>query len=160
MLRAGRTQKTRREEPGGFSVLATSYSRTTYRRTTIGAAAFHCRVRNGNGWGHCAMITRGPSRTGGSSLSRRASRRQTLMTRAIPSRSGKVNRPYLNLFQRTLNSQPSTSSLISTYRVWNKHFKASFCLRSFDLICLQPRIASGQRNRKANDQAKRVISIT
>ena len=44
--------------PVGFLVLATSYSRTAYRRTTIGAAAFHCRVRNGNGWGHCAIITR------------------------------------------------------------------------------------------------------
>lgn len=42
----------------GVSVLATSYSRTTYRCTTIGAAAFHFRVRNGNGWGHCARITR------------------------------------------------------------------------------------------------------
>src|SRR5438309_8109592 len=50
------------ETSGG--VLATSYSRTAYRRTTIGAAAFHCRVRNGNGWGHCATVTRGPSRTG------------------------------------------------------------------------------------------------
>ena len=39
-------------------ILATSYSRAAYRRTTIGAAAFHCRVRNGNGWGHCALITR------------------------------------------------------------------------------------------------------
>ena len=46
----------------GRLVLATSYSRTTYRRTTIGAAAFHFRVRNGNGWGHCAMITRNLSR--------------------------------------------------------------------------------------------------
>src|SRR4029077_3339691 len=46
----------------GFSVLATSYSRTAYRRTTIGAAAFHCRVRNGNGWGHCASVTREESR--------------------------------------------------------------------------------------------------
>ena len=27
-------------------------------RTIIGAAAFHFRVRNGNGWGHCARITR------------------------------------------------------------------------------------------------------
>ncbi len=45
------------ETSGG--VLATSYSRTAYRRTTIGAAAFHCRVRNGNGWGHCATVTRG-----------------------------------------------------------------------------------------------------
>jgi hypothetical protein len=35
-----------------------SYSRTTYRSTTIGAAAFHFRVRNGNGWDHCATITR------------------------------------------------------------------------------------------------------
>lgn len=42
----------------GRFVLATSYSRTTYRRTTIGAAAFHFRVRNGNGWGHCARVTR------------------------------------------------------------------------------------------------------
>jgi hypothetical protein len=49
----------------GRLVLATSYSRTTYRRTTIGAAAFHCRVRNGNGWCHCAMITRVRNRTGG-----------------------------------------------------------------------------------------------
>jgi hypothetical protein len=42
----------------GCSVLATSYSRTACRRTTIGAAAFHCRVRNGNGWCHCATVTR------------------------------------------------------------------------------------------------------
>ena len=39
-------------------LLATSYFRTTYRSTIIGAAAFHFRVRNGNGWGHCARITR------------------------------------------------------------------------------------------------------
>ena len=43
----------------GEGILATSYFRTTLRRTIIGAAAFHFRVRNGNGWGHCAMITRG-----------------------------------------------------------------------------------------------------
>ena len=35
-------------------ILATTYSRTTYRSTTIGSAAFHFRVRNGNGWDHCA----------------------------------------------------------------------------------------------------------
>src|SRR6266705_1551189 len=56
-------QKTKRPlfalTDNGRLVLATSYSRTTYRCTTIGAAAFHFRVRNGNGWGHCAMITRG-----------------------------------------------------------------------------------------------------
>ena len=38
--------------------LATSYFRVTYRYTIIGAAAFHFRVRNGNGWCHCAGITR------------------------------------------------------------------------------------------------------
>ena len=42
----------------GHSVLATSYSRTAYRRTTIGAAAFHFRVRNGNGWDRYAIVTR------------------------------------------------------------------------------------------------------
>src|SRR5438309_6487099 len=57
------------ETSGG--VLATSYSRTAYRCTTIGAAAFHCRVRNGNGWGHCAIVTRVRNRTGVSLLSQR-----------------------------------------------------------------------------------------
>src|SRR5467141_555835 len=51
-------QNAHRDKPGGHLVLATSYSRTAYRRTTIGAAAFHCRVRNGNGWCHCATVTR------------------------------------------------------------------------------------------------------
>src|SRR5438128_3318201 len=70
-------------DPVGI-VLATSYSRTAYRRTTIGAAAFHCRVRNGNGWGHCAIVTRdpsrigGPSRTGGFGASRRRGSLETM----------------------------------------------------------------------------------
>ena len=46
--------------------LATTYSRMTCRQTTIGAAAFHFRVRDGNGWFHRAMVTRsgaqGPER--------------------------------------------------------------------------------------------------
>ena len=42
----------------GSLTLAMPYSRTPLRCTTIGAAAFHCRVRNGDGWFHCAMITR------------------------------------------------------------------------------------------------------
>src|SRR5438105_8914187 len=42
----------------GYSVLATSYSRTACRSTTIEAAAFHCRVRNGYRWGHGASATR------------------------------------------------------------------------------------------------------
>lgn len=43
---------------GGCNTLATSYFRGPYRPTIIGATVFHFRVRNGNGWGHCAMITR------------------------------------------------------------------------------------------------------
>ena len=48
----------------GAGILATSYFRATYRSTIIGAAAFHFRVRNGNGWFHCAMVTRGPGWVG------------------------------------------------------------------------------------------------
>ena len=44
-------------EPGIY--LATTYSHKTYRLTTIGAAAFHVRVRNGTGWFHRALVTRG-----------------------------------------------------------------------------------------------------
>ena len=58
----------------GHFVLAMSYSRAAYRRTTIGAAAFHFRVRNGNGWDHCAIITRVRNRTGNSLLSQRRER--------------------------------------------------------------------------------------
>ena len=58
----------------GLLVLATSYSRTACRRTTLGAAAFHFRVRNENGWGHCAIVTRVRSRTGNSLLSQRRER--------------------------------------------------------------------------------------
>lgn len=36
---------------------AATYSCGTYRPTTIGAAAFHFRVRNGTGWDHCALAT-------------------------------------------------------------------------------------------------------
>jgi hypothetical protein len=43
---------------GRSVTLATSYFRATYRSTIIGAAAFHFRVRNGNGWDHRARITR------------------------------------------------------------------------------------------------------
>src|SRR5213080_3379721 len=92
----------------GHFVLATSYSRTTYRRTTIGSAAFHFRVRNGNGWGHCAMITRGPSRTGISLvMQRRTDEAASLVTNSSKDRSA--------------------DSLISTYRKLFQQFKASFC---------------------------------
>src|SRR5690349_8040002 len=61
-LEPRRTQKKRSPAPCFHRrrgvTLATSYFRTTYRGTIIGAAAFHFRVRNGNGWSHCAGITR------------------------------------------------------------------------------------------------------
>ena len=60
----GKENKKPDEKLTGVLVLATSYSRTAYRRTTIGAAAFHFRVRNGNGWCHHANVTRGAKRTG------------------------------------------------------------------------------------------------
>src|SRR3954447_19795416 len=67
---------------GGEGILATSYFRTPLRRTIIGAAAFHFRVRNGNGWGHCAMITRVRNRTGISLRSqRRRHEAESLMTK-------------------------------------------------------------------------------
>jgi hypothetical protein len=42
----------------GSYILATTYSRKTCRQTTIGAIAFHFRVRDGNGWFRSAMVTR------------------------------------------------------------------------------------------------------
>lgn len=38
--------------------LAATYSRGTYRTTTIGNAVFHGRVRDGNGWDHSFMATK------------------------------------------------------------------------------------------------------
>jgi hypothetical protein len=45
--------------PGKY--LAATYSHRTCRPNTIGAAAFHFRVRNGTGWFHRALATRGRS---------------------------------------------------------------------------------------------------
>src|SRR5438445_1597104 len=103
----------------GHSTLATSYSRTAYRRTTIGAAAFHCRVRNGNGWDHCAIVTRGPSRAGAVSVLR--TEKPTRISGDGVRRGG---RPTISLskehdFQspiRNRKSAISSGSLISTYR--------------------------------------------
>ena len=38
--------------------LAATYSRRTYRTTTIGPAVFDGRVRNGNGSDHCGIATK------------------------------------------------------------------------------------------------------
>jgi hypothetical protein len=63
------------KEPGEY--LATTYSHRTCRPTTIGAAAFHFRVRNGTGWFHRALVTRGRP------LSKRAGTPATSSLRSI-----------------------------------------------------------------------------
>jgi hypothetical protein len=103
----GKESKMPDEKLTGHLVLATSYSRKAYRRTTIGAAAFHFRVRNGNGWCHYAIVTRVRNRTGGSLLSQRASAKPSLWRL----RTIEVNRHYLN-FERTINSQLNHYRLI------------------------------------------------
>ena len=101
----------------GQFVLAMSYSRAAYRRTTIGAAAFHFRVRNGNGWDHCAIITRVRNRTGNSLLSQRRKREAESL--------GTFVNPLYQNFERTefpignRKSKIFTSSLVSTYRKTN-----------------------------------------
>ena len=133
----GKESKMPDEKLTGHLVLATSYSRTAYRRTTIGAAAFHFRVRNGNGWCHYAIVTRVRDRTGGSLLSQRRRREaESLGTRAI-----EVNRPCLKIrFQK--NNQLSADPLISTYRssfrlrTADATTELRFVLRSFGLLCL------------------------
>lgn len=51
------------ETVGRVNSLATTYSHAAFHRTTIGATAFHFRVRDGTGWCHCAMVTRIPPRS-------------------------------------------------------------------------------------------------
>src|SRR5438309_9958245 len=92
------------ETSGG--VLATSYSRTAYRRTLGGAAAFHCRVRNGNGWGHCAIVTRVRCRTGGIAASQRDKPMSISGDRVRrggrPTISRRGQRPRLQYFQKNM----------------------------------------------------------
>ena len=46
-------------EPALSYNLAATYSHMVYHHTTIGATVFHFRVRDGTGWFHHAMVTRG-----------------------------------------------------------------------------------------------------
>ena len=92
----GKESKMPDEKLTGHLVLATSYSRTACRRTTIGAAAFHFRVRNGNGWCHYAIVTRVRNRTGGSLLSQRRKRE----AESLETSDDSGQSPYLN-FERT-----------------------------------------------------------
>src|SRR6266478_8112917 len=114
----------------GSSTLAMSYSRTTYRCTTVGAAAFHFRVRNGNGWSHCARVTRVRCRTGGVAASRPASRYRTLETMSISERTIS--------YQQSTAADPLTSTYRSSFRLRQPTVQPSFVLffRSFDLLCM------------------------
>ena len=58
--RAARAQKNRPANRAVNFNLAATYSHMAYRHTTIGAKAFHFRVRNGAGWFRLAMATRVP----------------------------------------------------------------------------------------------------
>ena len=89
-----------------------SYFRATYRRTIIGAAAFHFRVRNGNGWGHCARVTRG--------------RTPDFKGRVRPLAAG----VFLQKNQRQFLTADLADSLTSTHRKLSRHIfgRAEFYL--------------------------------
>jgi hypothetical protein len=91
----------------GVFVLATSYSRTACRRTTIGAAAFHFRVRNGNGWCHHAIVTRAEKRLRCSALvaALRAARR--LVVGGSPNRLGDWGQSPLPEISKELSALPA-----------------------------------------------------
>jgi hypothetical protein len=115
-----------------FLVLATSYSRTACRRTTIGAAAFHFRVRNGNGWDHCAIVTRVRNRTRGFAAA--AATRARCRTLGTDCRS----------FKRTIDSLISTYRSSFRLRTADATTKASFVLRSFVLsVCRSAKRGTG-----------------
>ena len=95
--------------PAGFSILATSYSRTAYRRTTIGAAAFHCRVRNGNGWGHCATVTRVRNRTSSFAAAAATQARGRFSGDGVrPTISLRGQRPRLQHFRKNMIFNPQS----------------------------------------------------
>ena len=58
----GKKESPASSSDAGLMTMATPYSRTASRGTTIGAAAFHGRVRDGDGWVHRALghQARGP----------------------------------------------------------------------------------------------------
>ena len=163
----------------GHFVLATSYSRTAFRRTTIGAAAFHFRVRNGNGWCHHANVTRTEKRLRCSALVCDSRFVESLAWGGSHERSGYSRFTILEFtnsdFQRAADSLTSTyrkKNVIrdslhcyigfsdSRFNVSTIHAtsKASFCFEIFPLLCLPLRKSAERLNRKVKDQAERVIS--
>src|SRR6266496_4828023 len=123
--------------PVGFLVLATSYSRTACRRTTIGAAAFHFRVRNGNGWSHCARVTRVRNRTGISLLCSDASARPNLWGQIR--RLSSIAATKFQKEQSTINCCRSADIYIQEFisaETADGTTELRFVLRSFDLLCV------------------------
>ena len=133
----------------GVFVLATSYSRTAFRRTTIGAAAFHFRVRNGNGWCHHANVTRAEKRLRCSALvcdsrlfeslvnSRFSVHDSDFQRAADPLtstyRKKNVIRDLLHCYIGFSDSRFNVSTIHATSR-------ASFCFEIFPLLCLPSRL--------------------
>ena len=133
----------------GVFVLATSYSRTAFRRTTIGAAAFHFRVRNGNGWCHHANVTRAEKRLRCSALvcdsrlfeslvDSRFSVHDSDFQRAVDPltstyRKKNVIRDSLHCYIGFSDSRLNVSTIHATSR-------ASFCFEIFPLLCLPSRL--------------------
>ena len=153
------------ELPPGI-ILATSYSRTACRRTTIGAAAFHFRVRNGNGWYHYATVTRVRNRTGGWLLSqRRKHEAESLGTSGFKFRKNTIFNRHSQVANRKsflirwhLHTGFRKRCPPSLKRRRDRQLKASFCFEIFCLLCLPFRKSAERLNRKVKDQAERVIS--
>ena len=101
----------------GVLVLATSYSRTAFRRTTIGAAAFHFRVRNGNGWCHYANVTRAEKRAYAARLWWRRFAPRDVGRGGSPNRLGDWGQsPLPEISKERSALSLGTDSLASTYR--------------------------------------------
>src|SRR5262249_51963517 len=134
------SNRTQNKSPVGIAngafTLATSYSRTACRRTTIGAAAFHFRVRNGNGWCHYATVTRVRNRTGSSLLSQRR-KREAESLRTSVNRSIRISKE--NDFQSAMATRKSllirlhlhTGSKLEIRMTNLEILRLRFLLRSF-----------------------------
>src|SRR5262245_22245457 len=113
------SNRTQNKSPVGIAngafTLATSYSRTACRRTTIGAAAFHFRVRNGNGWCHYATVTRVRNRTGSSLLSQRRKREAESLRTSVNRYIRSSKEHDFQSAMATRKSKILTDSLTSTY---------------------------------------------
>jgi hypothetical protein len=138
----------------GHLILATSYSRTACRRTTIGAAAFHFRVRNGNGWCHYATVTRVRNRTAVGCCRSDASTKPSLW--GLRDSNFERTRSFLIRWHLHTGFRKCCPPSLKLRR--DRQLKASFCFEIFCLLCLPLRKTAERLNRKVKDQAERVIS--